>query len=156
MEVKQWIDDESADSMMELAKEGRYVRIFGNVRSVNGNHVVQSFTMRPVTDFNEITFHNLEVIYVHNFYTKDSHSKRFKTARLKPLFSIYSLIIVQGAGKMDMSNGVKVAMNLENSFNQGERTLQHGAVPMGVSMTSKATECEDMVRIMSLSLKISV
>lgn len=78
VEVKQWIDDENADSMIELAKEGRYVRIFGNVRSVNGNHIVQSFTIRPITDFNEVTFHNLEVIYVHNFFTKDSQSKSIR------------------------------------------------------------------------------
>ena len=78
VEVKKWIDDENVDSMIELAKEGRYVRIFGNVRSVNGNHIVQSFTIRPITDFNEVTFHNLEVIYVHNFFTKDSQSKSIR------------------------------------------------------------------------------
>jgi hypothetical protein len=40
---------------------GSYVRVYGNLRSFQGKTNVVAFSVRPVTDFNEVTYHSLEV-----------------------------------------------------------------------------------------------
>ncbi|CAM6025255.1 unnamed protein product [Sphagnum balticum] len=42
-----------------------YVRVHGHLRSFQGKRNIVAFSVRPITDFNELTFHFLEVIYVH-------------------------------------------------------------------------------------------
>ncbi|KAH9562804.1 hypothetical protein CY35_05G091500 [Sphagnum magellanicum] len=41
-----------------------YVQVHGLLRSFQGKQNV-AFSVRHVTDFNEVTFHFLEVVYVH-------------------------------------------------------------------------------------------
>ena len=69
VEVKMWVDaDEAADgaannrSSSDL-KVGSYARVYGHLRAFQGVRNVIAFNMRPVTDFNEITYHFLEVVY---------------------------------------------------------------------------------------------
>jgi hypothetical protein len=50
---------------MVINSEGSYVRVFGNLRPTPGGRSVVGFQLLPITDFNEITFHYLEVIAVH-------------------------------------------------------------------------------------------
>lgn len=45
--------------------EGTYVRVLGNLGSLGSNMSIVGFQVLPVTDFNEITFHALEVIHTH-------------------------------------------------------------------------------------------
>lgn len=49
---------------------GTYVRVFGNVRSWKGDRHSVAYDMQPISDFNEITMHSLEIIYTHLFNTK--------------------------------------------------------------------------------------
>ncbi|KAF9088827.1 replication factor A protein 2 [Mortierella sp. GBA35] len=44
---------------------GAYVRVTGTVKSFNNKHYVQVFSIRPVLNADEITYHNLEILYVH-------------------------------------------------------------------------------------------
>jgi len=50
--------------------DGVYVRIVGSLRSFNNKRNIVAFRIQPLTDFNELTYHFLEVIYVHLFNTK--------------------------------------------------------------------------------------
>jgi replication factor A2 len=52
-------------------KLGSYVRVYGHLRAFQGQRGVIAFNMRPVTDFNEITYHFLEVIYCNAHNGKD-------------------------------------------------------------------------------------
>lgn len=45
--------------------ENTYVRVVGNLREFNNQLSVVGFTLLPITDFNELTFHMLEAISVH-------------------------------------------------------------------------------------------
>lgn len=59
-------DDQDGDAPQRMPlQEGTYVRVIGNIRSLNGNLAIVGFTLLPITDFNELTFHQLEVIKTH-------------------------------------------------------------------------------------------
>lgn len=45
-------------------RPGSYVRAFGSLRLWQGSKSVVAYSLRPVTDHNEVTFHLLEAIYV--------------------------------------------------------------------------------------------
>jgi len=51
-------------------RSGVYVRVYGSIRSFHKNRHVVAFHIRLVSDFNEITYHALEVIQVHLFNTR--------------------------------------------------------------------------------------
>jgi len=68
MNVRIYIDLE--DETQRSDEENTYVRVVGNLREFNGGLHVVGFTLLPIKDFNEITFHNLEVISVHLLNTK--------------------------------------------------------------------------------------
>ena len=68
VEVKMWVDtDDAADGAATNnrsdLKVGAYARVYGHLRAFQGVRNVIAFNMRPVTDFNEITYHFLEVVY---------------------------------------------------------------------------------------------
>jgi len=68
MNVRLYIDLE--DENQREDKENTYVRVIGNLREFGGNLSVVGFQLIPIKDFNEITFHSLEVIAVHLRNTK--------------------------------------------------------------------------------------
>ena len=78
-EVKIWVDADDADGQNQNKAEwkvGAYVRVYGHLRAFQGQRGVIAFNMRPVTDFNEITYHFLEVVYCnsHNASRADRKS----------------------------------------------------------------------------------
>jgi hypothetical protein len=44
---------------------GSYVRVIGNMRSFIDARSVLAFRVMPITDYNEVTYHFLDVIHVH-------------------------------------------------------------------------------------------
>jgi replication factor A2 len=61
--VKLWLDAEDASVAGGSVEVGQYVRVYGHIRVFQGTRSVIAFNLRPVTDFNEITYHFLEVVY---------------------------------------------------------------------------------------------
>ncbi len=76
LEIKKWLDADAAmDSDYEATRrdeiiEGSYVRIFGQLRMFGTKKSVVAYHVRPITSVDEITFHNLEVLYVHRYLTQ--------------------------------------------------------------------------------------
>jgi len=72
--VKKWVDQDEGNMMEKRSecREDTYVRVVGHMKSFNDGAVrnVIAFSMTPVLDFNEITFHMLEVIHAHLQLTK--------------------------------------------------------------------------------------
>jgi hypothetical protein len=66
--AKVWIgeNDEETQQRHQQLREGMYVRAIGQLRAFNAQRNLVAFRIRPVTDFNEITFHFLDVIYTHS------------------------------------------------------------------------------------------
>lgn len=46
-------------------REGMYVRVVGNIKSFQNTRNLTSYVIRPITDFNEITYHLLDSLYAH-------------------------------------------------------------------------------------------
>ncbi|CAG8560646.1 11307_t:CDS:2 [Paraglomus brasilianum] len=71
IKAKEWhADDESA--FKERIMVNTYVQIFGNLKATETERYVSIFQTRPVTDYNELTHHYLEVLSVHLSITRGS------------------------------------------------------------------------------------
>eukprot|EP01027_Heterolobosea_sp_BB2_P009802 GEZU01014422.1.p1 GENE.GEZU01014422.1~~GEZU01014422.1.p1 ORF type:complete len:271 (+),score=63.68 GEZU01014422.1:321-1133(+) len=68
IEVKIWVDSNEHSYTASKKHEWRenvYVRVYGHLRSWHGSNSVMSFRMQVIQDFNEVTFHLLDVIRTH-------------------------------------------------------------------------------------------
>ncbi|XP_042492626.1 replication protein A 32 kDa subunit A-like isoform X2 [Macadamia integrifolia] len=70
IECHRWVNEAVDSKEMEGIQDGMYVQIHGHLKSFQGKRKLNAFSVRPVTDFNEITCHFLECIYVHLYNTK--------------------------------------------------------------------------------------
>ncbi|KAK3727821.1 hypothetical protein QZH41_008240 [Actinostola sp. cb2023] len=74
--VKKWINEneesEEERERRSACRENTYVRVTGNLKSFKeDSRSVIAFHLSPVTDFNQITHHTLEVIHAHLVLQKD-------------------------------------------------------------------------------------
>lgn len=53
-----------------IPKEGEYLRVWGRLKSFNNKRHVGAHYLRPVADFNEISYHFLEATAVHLYFTR--------------------------------------------------------------------------------------
>ncbi|ESQ49815.1 hypothetical protein EUTSA_v10021296mg [Eutrema salsugineum] len=70
VECVRWCHERQETEEIEAIKLGMYVRLHGHLKSFQGKRSVNVFSIRPVTDFNEIVHHFAECIYVHMYNTK--------------------------------------------------------------------------------------
>uniref|UniRef100_A0A1J3JP22 Replication protein A 32 kDa subunit B n=1 Tax=Noccaea caerulescens TaxID=107243 RepID=A0A1J3JP22_NOCCA len=69
-ECVRWCHERQETEEIEAVKQGMYVRLHGHLKSFQGKRSVNVFSIRPVTDFNEIVHHFTECMYVHMYNTK--------------------------------------------------------------------------------------
>ncbi|WCJ42196.1 Replication protein A 32 kDa subunit A [Euphorbia peplus] len=70
VECTRWVQERIDIDEVEGIVVGKYVRVVGHLRGLQGRRFLNAFSIRPVTDFNEITSHFLECIYVRFYNTK--------------------------------------------------------------------------------------
>ncbi|XP_071725403.1 replication protein A 32 kDa subunit A-like [Rutidosis leptorrhynchoides] len=70
IECNRWVHDPIDTKEMDAIMDGMYVRVHGQLKSFQGKRQMSIFGIKPVTDFNEITHHFVECIYVHSHNTK--------------------------------------------------------------------------------------
>lgn len=51
-------------------QQGMYVRVFGHLSKSMGSPGITTFAIRPVTDFNEVTYHLAQIVFQHVHLTK--------------------------------------------------------------------------------------
>lgn len=74
IECTKWLH-EPADAMaVESILNGMYVRLYGQLKGFQGK-TLSIFSLRPVTDFNEIASHFIECIYVHLYNSRLQHTQ---------------------------------------------------------------------------------
>lgn len=67
----QWSNsDADPETVQPTAKEGEYLRIFGRLRSFNNKRSVTAHMIRPITDFNEVSYHLLEATAIHLYFVR--------------------------------------------------------------------------------------
>ena len=73
LEVTKWLNQDEGDADVaerEKLVKGAYVRVTGVIREFNGTVGVLAFNIQVVADFNIVTQHYLECIYVHCVHVK--------------------------------------------------------------------------------------
>ncbi|KAI8091146.1 uncharacterized protein B0P05DRAFT_529009 [Gilbertella persicaria] len=77
VDVRKWIEQnetpEEADARRELMVD-TYVHVNGRLNSFSNRTTVVAHAIRPITDYNEITFHFLDAIRAHLIFSKPSKS----------------------------------------------------------------------------------
>mmetsp|Transcript_29590 Transcript_29590/g.80818 ORF Transcript_29590/g.80818 Transcript_29590/m.80818 type:complete len:297 (+) Transcript_29590:94-984(+) len=71
--VKMWVDQDNEDETVERRaqwREGKLVRVVGQLRIFNHSRSIVAFNIQPITDYNEYTLHFIEVIHSHLRLTK--------------------------------------------------------------------------------------
>lgn len=92
--VPKYSDTDAGDSQINSTlREGMYVRVFGNLRTFTSTRSVVAFQLQPVTDFNEITYHLLEIIHSHLLVTRGAPG-----AQVKPEQKSYQPMSNMGGG----------------------------------------------------------
>ncbi|KAF7133721.1 hypothetical protein CNMCM5793_005075 [Aspergillus hiratsukae] len=81
IEVKQWIDTQTADTMETDDGKGAgtaknqvelngYAKVFGKIKSFGNKRYVGAHCVRPTTNLNEVHCHLLEAAAIHLFFTR--------------------------------------------------------------------------------------
>ncbi|GMI81104.1 Replication Protein A 2B [Hibiscus trionum] len=70
VECTKWVTKHTDSVEVDAILVGMYVRVYGQLKSIQSRWTVHTFSIRPISDFNEITNHFIECIYVHLYYTK--------------------------------------------------------------------------------------
>ncbi|KAJ2454493.1 Replication factor A protein 2 [Coemansia sp. RSA 2336] len=69
IDVRMWLNNDGAEGQVQSTDSdiaiGKYVRVYGELKFFNSSRTVSAHKIRPITDHNEITYHGLEVTYVH-------------------------------------------------------------------------------------------
>jgi len=70
IEVKQWKDTDAGGETTSPAKEGQYIHVWGRLKDFNGKRHIGSHVIRPITDYNEVSYHLLEATAVHLYFSR--------------------------------------------------------------------------------------
>ncbi|XP_059460625.1 replication protein A 32 kDa subunit A isoform X2 [Corylus avellana] len=62
---RRWINENFDTTEMEKILDGMYVRVNGHLKSFKGVKQVVAFSVRPVTNFDEVAFHFIDCIHNH-------------------------------------------------------------------------------------------
>jgi len=70
IECNKWVQESVDSNEVEGILDGMYVRIHGHLKGFMGKRTLNVFSIRPITDFNEIASHFIDCIYVHLYNTR--------------------------------------------------------------------------------------
>ncbi|KAA8522761.1 hypothetical protein F0562_009077 [Nyssa sinensis] len=70
IDCNRWVNEAIDTKEMEGILDGMYVRVHGHLKGFQGKRQLVVFSIRPVTDYNEIACHFVECIYVHFYNTR--------------------------------------------------------------------------------------
>lgn len=117
LDVTRYADnDDGSEEKHEKVQEGQYARITGSLKSISGRSSLVAYNVKPIENFNEVTFHFLECIHTHLINTQGA--------------------IPQGAP----SNGA------QNNFNQSDQTMTNAQnAPMDTGTRNFKTIQEEIL-----------
>ncbi|KAJ6382100.1 hypothetical protein OIU77_030702 [Salix suchowensis] len=70
IECTKWVQESLDTEQMGEILVDMYVRVHGHLRGLQSRRFLNVFSIRPVTDFNEVPNHFIECIYVHFYNTR--------------------------------------------------------------------------------------
>ncbi|XP_057434601.1 replication protein A 32 kDa subunit A [Lotus japonicus] len=69
IKCRRWVNETYDTKEMDQIQDGMYVRLYGHLKSFQGVRQLVAFSVRPVTNFDEIPFHFIDCIHNH-LYSK--------------------------------------------------------------------------------------
>ncbi|KAK8501252.1 hypothetical protein V6N13_026954 [Hibiscus sabdariffa] len=125
VECTKWVHEHVDSVEVDAISVGMYVRVYGQLKSMQSRRTVHTFSIRPVTDYNEIANHFIECIYVHLYNTK---LRGCMTTQPRMTNSI-GVPQVVNSNFGDPGNGCGYQANLTNQYNTDEEQI-HGISSM--------------------------
>ncbi|KAL8527024.1 hypothetical protein ACS0TY_016037 [Phlomoides rotata] len=65
-----WVNEPIDAKEMEQLGDGVYVKVHGHLKAFQGKKQLVVYSVRPITDYNEIAYHFAECMYVHSYNAK--------------------------------------------------------------------------------------
>ncbi|KAK7377313.1 hypothetical protein VNO80_02736 [Phaseolus coccineus] len=65
IKCRRWVNETFDTKEMEEVMNGMYARVFGHLKSFQGVRQLVAFSVRPITNFDEIPFHFIDCIHNH-------------------------------------------------------------------------------------------
>ncbi|TKY58224.1 Replication protein A 32 kDa subunit A [Spatholobus suberectus] len=65
IKCRRWVNETYDTKEMEEVMNGMYVRVYGHLKSFQGVRQLVAFSVRPVTNFDEVPFHFIDCIHSH-------------------------------------------------------------------------------------------
>lgn len=139
IECKKWIekDGSSRSEKQSQCKDNTLVRICGCLREYEGKRHVLVYDMTPISDWNEMTHHFLEAIYVHLKHTRGSlndGSMKMETSS----FASPGMAGHMGAGAGVGRQGVSMG---------GGQDAESALIEIFKADTSEGVNCETALRM---------
>jgi len=72
IEAKLWVDSDAEEQNASRPKlvENTYCRVWGGIKAMGNKHYIGALIIRPIEDYNEISYHLLEATVVHLHFTR--------------------------------------------------------------------------------------
>ncbi|KAJ4709313.1 replication protein A 32 kDa subunit A [Melia azedarach] len=70
IECGRWAHEQMEFNEVNQISQGMYVRVYGHLKPLQDKRSLNAYCIRPVTDFNEITSHFIECIFVQLYNTR--------------------------------------------------------------------------------------
>ncbi|XAR70715.1 hypothetical protein NMG60_11027675 [Bertholletia excelsa] len=102
IDCNRWVNEAFDTKEMEDIKEGIYVRVNGRLKSFQNKRHLVAFSVRPVTNFDEVTYHFIQCVH---FHLQISSAKLQGDASTQPL----SVNPSPNAAALDGSSGHQAA-----------------------------------------------
>jgi len=142
IDVRWWTDAESGDvhaDKRSLIREQTYVRVVGKIRNFQNQKQIVAFDVRPVKDFNEVTYHLIHCIQVHLANTTEqspakgaggesSHANQAFGYGAAPSYNAPAAASNMGGGDSGLNDIQQSVMNIIEQHGTGEMGCQFGDV----------------------------
>jgi replication factor A2 len=153
IDVKKWLDPELKQALEDGSTtpiaQDTYVRVWGKVKEFNSKRHVGATFVRPITDFNEVSYHFLQATLVHLQQTRGSQSgaKAGAAGPSEAKDTEMGNYDTFGADLSLLSGNAKKVLNLLKTVSGGNEGMhvQEIARRLGMELNQASTAAEEIV-----------
>ncbi|KAL2554221.1 Replication protein A 32 kDa subunit B [Forsythia ovata] len=111
IDCHRWVNEAVDTKEMELVLNGMYVKVHGHLKGFQGKKQLMIYSVRPVTDYNEIAYHFADCVYVHCHNTR---LRKLQDAATAPTHMPNSAVNTTSKGfQSNPSNHFSVQYNMD-------------------------------------------